>query len=104
VCKDFSITETSVSLLVLHIIAAQHLGFKMSPPAYLSLTPLSSLDLLRGRGGANYASGGSGILDITVSQLVLVHHSSISLQTHLLDVLNNDTVSKVDSNKLNLNI
>ncbi|XP_025807874.1 GDSL esterase/lipase At4g28780-like [Panicum hallii] len=46
-------------------IIAQHLGFKMSPPAYLSLTPLSSLDLLRGRGGANYASGGSGILDIT---------------------------------------
>ncbi|KAG2630064.1 GDSL esterase/lipase At4g28780-like [Panicum virgatum] len=46
-------------------IIAQHLGFKMSPPAYLSLTPLSSIDLLRGRGGANYASGGSGILDIT---------------------------------------
>ncbi|OEL24145.1 GDSL esterase/lipase [Dichanthelium oligosanthes] len=46
-------------------IVAQHLGFKMSPPAYLSLTPLSSLDLLRGQGGANYASGGSGILDIT---------------------------------------
>ncbi|RCV18792.1 hypothetical protein SETIT_3G331700v2 [Setaria italica] len=44
---------------------AQHLGFKMSPPAYLSLTPLLSFDLLRGRGGANYASGGSGILDIT---------------------------------------
>ncbi|RCV18791.1 hypothetical protein SEVIR_3G345600v4 [Setaria viridis] len=46
-------------------ITAQHLGFKMSPPAYLSLTPLLSFDLLRGRGGANYASGGSGILDIT---------------------------------------
>ncbi|KAF8667581.1 hypothetical protein HU200_052783 [Digitaria exilis] len=46
-------------------IIAQHLGFKMSPPAYLSLTPLSSFNLLRGRDGANYASGGSGILDIT---------------------------------------
>uniref|UniRef100_A0A0A9BE12 GDSL esterase/lipase n=1 Tax=Arundo donax TaxID=35708 RepID=A0A0A9BE12_ARUDO len=46
-------------------IIAQHVGFKMSPPAYLSLTPLSSLDLLRGRVGTNYASGGSGILDIT---------------------------------------
>ncbi|KAK3140026.1 hypothetical protein QOZ80_5AG0394360 [Eleusine coracana subsp. coracana] len=47
-------------------IIAQHLGFEFSPPAYLSLTtPLSSLDLLRGRVGANYASGGSGILDIT---------------------------------------
>ncbi|XP_062202419.1 GDSL esterase/lipase At4g28780-like isoform X2 [Phragmites australis] len=46
-------------------IIAQHLGFKMGPPAYLSLTSLSSLDLLRGRVGANYASGGSGILDTT---------------------------------------
>lgn len=53
---------------MLHMIAAQHLGFKMSPPAYLSLKPLLSHDLLRGRGGANYASGGSGILDITVSK------------------------------------
>ncbi|TVU49700.1 hypothetical protein EJB05_01026, partial [Eragrostis curvula] len=47
-------------------IIAQHVGFKMSPPAYMSLAPpLASLDLLRGRVGANYASGGSGILDIT---------------------------------------
>ncbi|KAJ1265906.1 hypothetical protein BS78_08G109500 [Paspalum vaginatum] len=48
-------------------IIAQHVGFKESPPAYLSLTPLSgsSLDLLQGRVGANYASGGSGILDAT---------------------------------------
>ncbi|KAL6623569.1 hypothetical protein ACP70R_033448 [Stipagrostis hirtigluma subsp. patula] len=46
-------------------IIAQYVGFKKSPPAYLSLTPLSGLDLLKGRVGANYASGGSGILDIT---------------------------------------
>ncbi|KAL6847367.1 hypothetical protein ACP4OV_023220 [Aristida adscensionis] len=46
-------------------IIAQYLGFKKSPPAYLSLTPLSNLDLLRGLVGANYASGGSGILDTT---------------------------------------
>ncbi|CAL4891596.1 unnamed protein product [Urochloa decumbens] len=46
-------------------IIAQQLGFKMSPPPYLSLTPLLNSYLLRGRGGANYASGGSGILDIT---------------------------------------
>nr|CAB3462357.1 unnamed protein product [Digitaria exilis] len=47
-------------------VIAQYLGFKMSPPAYLSVTPLSAnLDVLRGRGGANYASGGSGILDST---------------------------------------
>ncbi|CAN6343383.1 unnamed protein product [Urochloa humidicola] len=46
-------------------IIAQQLGFKMSPPPYLSLTPLLNSVLLRGRVGANYASGGSGILDIT---------------------------------------
>ncbi|CAD6269803.1 unnamed protein product [Miscanthus lutarioriparius] len=46
-------------------IIAQHVGFRRSPRAYLSLTPLSWLDLLRGRVGTNYASGGSGILDVT---------------------------------------
>ncbi|OEL14665.1 GDSL esterase/lipase [Dichanthelium oligosanthes] len=46
-------------------IVAQHVGLKKSPPAYLSMTPLSRLDLLRGRVGTNYASGGSGILNAT---------------------------------------
>ncbi|XP_020168993.1 GDSL esterase/lipase APG-like [Aegilops tauschii subsp. strangulata] len=41
------------------------LGFDMSPPAYLSLTPETSVEILKGLGGVNYASGGSGILDIT---------------------------------------
>uniref|UniRef100_A0ACD6AS95 Uncharacterized protein n=1 Tax=Avena sativa TaxID=4498 RepID=A0ACD6AS95_AVESA len=41
------------------------LGFKMSPPAYLSLTPETSHEILRGFGGVSYASGGSGILDTT---------------------------------------
>lgn len=41
------------------------LGFNMSPPAYLSLTPETSREILKGFGGVNYASGGSGILDIT---------------------------------------
>ncbi|KQK01993.1 GDSL esterase/lipase At5g55050 [Brachypodium distachyon] len=44
---------------------ARHLGFNMSPPAYLSLTPETSHQILRGYGGVNYASGGSGILDDT---------------------------------------
>uniref|UniRef100_K3Z7D1 GDSL esterase/lipase n=1 Tax=Setaria italica TaxID=4555 RepID=K3Z7D1_SETIT len=47
-------------------IIAQHVGFKKSPPAYLSLMPLSSFHLLRGRVGTNFASGGSGILNATV--------------------------------------
>ncbi|KAK8458271.1 hypothetical protein SEVIR_3G345700v4 [Setaria viridis] len=46
-------------------IIAQHVGFKKSPPAYLSLMPLSSFHLLRGRVGTNFASGGSGILNAT---------------------------------------
>ncbi|XP_037455858.1 GDSL esterase/lipase APG-like [Triticum dicoccoides] len=41
------------------------LGFDMSPPAYLSLTPETSGQILKGFGGANYAAGGSGILDAT---------------------------------------
>ncbi|XP_040385169.1 GDSL esterase/lipase At4g28780-like [Oryza brachyantha] len=47
-------------------IIAQHVGFKMSPPAYLSLTtPGRRGDLRRGLVGVNYASSGSGILDFT---------------------------------------
>ncbi|XBH68009.1 hypothetical protein VPH35_096276 [Triticum aestivum] len=46
-------------------IIAQRVGFDMSPLAYLSLTPQASLDLLSSHVGANYASGGSGILDDT---------------------------------------
>jgi hypothetical protein len=57
-------------------IAAKLLGFKRSPPAYLSLTPRTSLQILRGLRGANYASGGSGILDTTVSAHVLEKRNS----------------------------
>ncbi|XP_066359651.1 GDSL esterase/lipase APG-like [Miscanthus floridulus] len=46
-------------------LVARRLGFMKSPPAYLSLTPLTNLDLLKCRVGANYASGGSGILNTT---------------------------------------
>ncbi|KAJ1280978.1 hypothetical protein BS78_04G273600 [Paspalum vaginatum] len=50
---------------------AKLLGFKRSPPAYLSLTPRTSRQLLRGLRGANYASGGSGILDTTGNTITL---------------------------------
>jgi hypothetical protein len=43
------------------------MGFNMSPPAYLSLAPEMSDEILRGFGGVNYGSGDSGILDKTVS-------------------------------------
>ncbi|CAL5094013.1 unnamed protein product [Urochloa decumbens] len=46
-------------------LVARRLGFMKSPPAYLSLTPETSHDLLRCRVGASYASGGSGILSTT---------------------------------------
>ncbi|KAM0827110.1 hypothetical protein ACQ4PT_068409 [Festuca glaucescens] len=41
------------------------LGFNMSPPAYQSLTPEMSDQILSGFGGVNYASGDSGILNKT---------------------------------------
>lgn len=41
------------------------LGFKMSPPAYMSLTPETRHEILRGFGGVNYASTGCGILNTT---------------------------------------
>ncbi|XP_037452031.1 GDSL esterase/lipase APG-like [Triticum dicoccoides] len=48
------------------------LGFDMSPPPFLSLTPETSGEILKGLGGVNYASGGSGILDTT-------HNASLPL-------------------------
>jgi hypothetical protein len=53
---------------VAHKNSAKLLGFKRSPPAYLSLTPRTSRQILKGLRGANYASGGSGILDTTVTR------------------------------------
>ncbi|CAN6280033.1 unnamed protein product [Urochloa humidicola] len=50
---------------------AKLLGFKRSPPAYLSLTPRTSRQILRGLRGVNYASGGSGILDTTGDTITL---------------------------------
>uniref|UniRef100_A0ACD5ZGX4 Uncharacterized protein n=1 Tax=Avena sativa TaxID=4498 RepID=A0ACD5ZGX4_AVESA len=41
------------------------LGFKMSPPAYMLLTPETSHEILRGFGGVSYASSGCGILNTT---------------------------------------
>uniref|UniRef100_A0A0D9VKU2 AAA+ ATPase domain-containing protein n=1 Tax=Leersia perrieri TaxID=77586 RepID=A0A0D9VKU2_9ORYZ len=49
---------------------AKLVGFKRSPPAYLSLTPQTSRQLVRGFRGANYASGGSGILDTTGTNVI----------------------------------
>ncbi|KAK3159055.1 hypothetical protein QOZ80_2AG0145090 [Eleusine coracana subsp. coracana] len=50
---------------------AKLVGFKRSPPAYLSLTPRMSSQIFRGFRGANYASGGSGILDTTGNSITL---------------------------------
>ncbi|KAL6633573.1 hypothetical protein ACP70R_026244 [Stipagrostis hirtigluma subsp. patula] len=50
---------------------AKLLGFKRSPPAYLSLTPRTSRQIMRGFRGVNYASGGSGILDTTGNTITL---------------------------------
>ncbi|KAJ1261697.1 hypothetical protein BS78_09G050400 [Paspalum vaginatum] len=44
---------------------ARCMGFKRSPPAYLSLTPRSSRVVAKGIRGASYASAGAGILDST---------------------------------------
>uniref|UniRef100_J3LGY0 GDSL esterase/lipase n=1 Tax=Oryza brachyantha TaxID=4533 RepID=J3LGY0_ORYBR len=52
------------------INSAKLVGFKRSPPAYLSLTPQTSRQLMRGFRGANYASGGSGILDTTGTTVI----------------------------------
>ena len=47
---------------------AKSMGFVSSPPPYLMLAPSTGLLVSTAlETGVNYASGGSGILDITVS-------------------------------------
>ncbi|KAG0520542.1 hypothetical protein BDA96_08G083200 [Sorghum bicolor] len=62
---DSSLTGRFTNGYNLADLVARRLGFTKSPPAYLSLTPSSKLDLLTCRVGASYASGGSGILNTT---------------------------------------
>ena len=49
--------------------AAKNMGFACSPPPYLSMVQSSSGPLVQTAltSGINYASGGAGILDSTVS-------------------------------------
>lgn len=54
------------------------MGFRRSPPSFLSLTNKTNHQIFKGLKGVNFASGGSGILDSTVSitigfRLVLWH-------------------------------
>jgi len=76
-------------------IIAQRVGFDMSPLAYLSLTPQASLDLLSGRVGANYASGGSGILDDT-------GNGTITLREQI-KLLADTKAAMIEANKLGNN-
>ncbi|KAJ6829822.1 GDSL esterase/lipase-like [Iris pallida] len=48
---------------------AIHMGFRRSPPPFLSIGNKISHQTMRGTKGANFASGGSGILDSTGSTI-----------------------------------
>lgn len=74
---------------------AKLLGFKRSPPAYLSLTPRTSRQILRGLRGVNYASGGSGILDTTGNTITLTKQIEYFAATKSKMVANSGT-SAVD--------
>ncbi|KAJ8513364.1 hypothetical protein OPV22_003798 [Ensete ventricosum] len=50
---------------------AIHMGFRRSPPPFLSLTNKTNHQILRGLKGVNFASGGSGILDSTGSTITM---------------------------------
>ncbi|KAM3272660.1 hypothetical protein ACQJBY_042646 [Aegilops geniculata] len=76
-------------------IIAQRVGFDMSPLAYLSLTPQTSLDLLSCPVGANYASGGSGILDDT-------GNGTITLREQI-KLFADTKVTMIEANKLGNN-
>lgn len=74
----------SVGSLIYSIFcSAIHMGFRRSPPSFLSLTNKTNHQIFKGLKGVNFASGGSGILDSTVSitigfRLVLWHLITLS--------------------------
>ncbi|CAD6242470.1 unnamed protein product [Miscanthus lutarioriparius] len=75
---------------------AKLLGFKRSPPAYLSLTPRTSRQILRGLRGVNYASGRSGILDTTGNTITLTKQIEYFAATKSKMVANSGSSSSVD--------
>ncbi|CAL9044911.1 GDSL esterase/lipase At4g16230-like [Musa acuminata AAA Group] len=50
---------------------AIHMGFRRSPPSFLSLTNKTNHQIFKGLKGVNFASGGSGILDSTGSTITM---------------------------------
>ncbi|KAJ4788372.1 GDSL esterase/lipase [Rhynchospora pubera] len=49
---------------------AIHMGFRISPPPYLSLNDTNNHQILKGLRGVNFASAGSGILDSTGANII----------------------------------
>ncbi|XP_042417572.1 GDSL esterase/lipase At5g55050-like [Zingiber officinale] len=71
---------------------ASHMGFRRSPPPYLSLANKTNHQVLKGLAGANFASGGSGILDSTGSTITMtkqIQYFSI-LQTSIMTYIATD--------------
>ncbi|KAG6493330.1 hypothetical protein ZIOFF_048312 [Zingiber officinale] len=72
--------------------SASHMGFRRSPPPYLSLANKTNHQVLKGLAGANFASGGSGILDSTGSTITMtkqIQYFSI-LQTSIMTYIATD--------------
>ncbi|XP_015688828.1 GDSL esterase/lipase At1g71250-like isoform X2 [Oryza brachyantha] len=67
---------------------ARDMGFKMSPPAYLSLN--TSIKMNANFTGVNYASGGAGIQTIINDEATIPFHYQVSNF--------NDTVSQMEAN------
>ncbi|XP_010935212.1 GDSL esterase/lipase At5g55050 [Elaeis guineensis] len=79
---------------------AGHMGFRRSPPPYLSLTNKTSRGILKGLRGVNFASGGSGILDSTGTTITMTQQIKYfaTLKSRIAERLNlersNDVLSK----------
>ncbi|KAJ3706804.1 hypothetical protein LUZ61_010509 [Rhynchospora tenuis] len=74
---------------------AMHMGFKRSPPPSLSITGKSSIQILRGSRGANFASAGSGILDSTGSTI------SLRKQVELFTSIKSNITARITSEAAN---
>ncbi|XP_072983465.1 GDSL esterase/lipase At5g55050-like [Typha latifolia] len=73
---------------------AIHMGFRRSPPPYLSLTNKTSHQILKGLRGVSFASGGSGILDSTGTTTIIM-----TKQIEYFATLRSEILTRLDSAK-----
>lgn len=81
---------------------AGHMGFRRSPPPYLSLANKTSHQILKGLRGVNFASGGSGVLDSTGTTITMTQQINYfaAIKSRIAERLNAEATNNVLSKSI----